>query len=145
MERKYFLTSELLLKMIYGKMIQFGATNLYGKDIPLTSVVIDTPIKKDSVTYLSRYDKFTPEIIEIAKKQLKIKEIAGNKSYILISFLMPSKQNFSASSCIKLFEQPIFSDLTIKRLVVTVPINYLNETLEKAISSNISIEHVFDY
>jgi hypothetical protein len=140
-ERKYILTSELLVKYVYGKLIGFGSAEVYDVALPTTAVVLNN----DSLVYLPRYDKFASAALDVSKQGYSFKEIAGNNSAILITILIqtPKLQNFPEART--LFTQPVASDRSVQRVALVVPVAKLHDTLLQLEQQNIVIEHVFDY
>ncbi len=159
-ERKYILTSELLVKTVYGKLIGLGTKGIYDEALPMTAVVIDSlpaenlniEIKKkyedgSALLYLPRYDRFNPAVHDLAEKGCSFKEIAGNNSAILVTFLVYGHPKFSFPNAKIVFTQPLASDQEITRIAVTTPVKELHHLLRltRAAKSLIITEHVFDY
>ena len=157
-ERKYMLTSELLVKTVYGKLIKLGTKTVYDEALPNTVVLVnelpdDTTgmniIEKlpDSTALLNlpRYDKFNAAVTDLAKKGIVFKEIAGNNSAILLSLIMPKEQNIVDDNAQLVFTQPFASDASMKRVVIAVTVPNLNLVLKKLDAENVKVEHVFDY
>jgi hypothetical protein len=140
-ERKYILTSELLVKYIYGKLIGMGTAQVYDAALPTTAVVLDN----DSLISLPRYDKFANAALEIAKSGRSFKEIAGNTSAILITVLVKSGHKEEFENTKSIFVQPVYSDPRTKRIALTVPVGQLSELLLKFNKEGIRVEHVFDF
>lgn len=157
-ERRYILTSELLVKYIYGKLIGLGTKTVYNEALPTTEVLVDSmhqdllklPVTKlypDSCVLISlpRYDKFNRAICELATSGFKFKEIAGNSSAILLTILLPSKAIISFENTQVVFTQPIPADTTIKRIALAVQVKDLNKLLLQIGREKIKIEHIFDF
>lgn len=141
MERRYILTSELLVKWGYGKLIGMGTEQVYDEALPLTVV-----ITSDNIVYkLPRYDRFNPEIIQLAKEGKVFKEIAGNNSAILLTVLVHSSNNEKFENAQIVFTQPIASDSTKKRIALAIPVTKLNNLLLQLNANGVNIEHVFDF
>ncbi len=140
-ERKYILTSELLVKFIYGKLIGLGTKTVYDEALPTTTVVLEN----DSLQFLPRYDKFADAITTLAKNGHSFKEIAGNNSAILLTVLVPSSNQTNFENTQKVFMQPIASDPTTKRIALAVPVTSLSKLLLRLSNDKIKIEHVFDF
>jgi len=141
LERKYILTSELLVKWGYGKLIGLGTKQVYEAALPTTSVLTEN----NETNNLPRYDKFNKAITELVKQGGSIKEIAGNNSAILLTILVPSTFNEKFENTQTIFTQPISSDLTMKRIALATPVTVLNKLLIHLDKQKIKIEHVFDY
>jgi hypothetical protein len=140
-ERKYILTSELLVKYVYGKLIGLGTKQVYDVALPTTAVILDN----DSLQNLPRYDKFADAAIAIAKRGHTFKEIAGNNSAILLTVLVPANNEINFKNAKTIFIQPISSDLTTKRIALAIPVKYLSSLLIQLDTNKIKVEHVFDY
>lgn len=141
MERRYILTSELLVKWGYGKLIGLGTDQVYEEALPTTTV-----ITADGKTHqLSRYDKFNPEITKLAIDGNSFKEIAGNNSAILLTILVPSSQSESFENAQTVFVQPITSGTKTKRIAIAIPVPQLHKLLLQLNTEKINIEHIFDY
>jgi len=140
-ERKYWLTSELLVKMAYGKLIGIGTNEVYEKAIPSTAVILEN----DSIVMLPRYDKFTEAALNLAKEGHSFKEIAGNNSAILITLLLPNDRNVQYPNTQIVFTQPIASDSSVKRVTLAVPVSSSSTLLRELSGDQVTIEHVFDY
>lgn len=140
-ERRYILTSELLVKWGYGKLIGLGTQQVYDTALPTTSV-----LTTDGKIYnLPRYDKFSQSIMKLAKEGKTFKEIAGNNSAILLSVLTPSSGQNTFNDAQVVFIQPITSQPNIKRIALTVPVTQLNYLLLQLDTRKIIVEHVFDF
>jgi hypothetical protein len=140
-ERRYILTSELLVKYVYGKLIALGTKKVYDEALPNTVVVINN----DSLISLPRYDKFNPAVQELALKGNQIKEIAGNNSAILLTVIVPENSKTEFDGAQEVFIQPLASDLSKKRIAIAIPVTSLHSLLVDLNRRKIEIEHVFDY
>lgn len=141
LERRYILTSELLVKYGYGKLIGLGTKQVYEAALPTTAVIIDN----DSLKYLPRYDKFAGAALAIAFKGHSFKEIAGNNSAILLSVLVASDRKVNYDHALTVFTQPVSSVPGMKRVVIGVPVSDLSQLLCQLNRDKIKIEHVFDF
>jgi hypothetical protein len=140
-ERKYILTSELVVKYVYGKLIGLGTKTVYDEALPTTVVVIEN----NSLQSLPRYDKFASAITAIAKNGHSFKEVAGNNSAILLTILVPNTDKTNFENTQTVFTQPIASNLTIKRIALAIPVTQLDKLLKQLDNEKIQIEHIFDY
>jgi len=141
LDRKYILTSELLVKYVYGKLIGLGTKQVYEIALPTTAVILEN----DSLQNLPRYDKFAKAAISIAKRGHKFKEIAGNNSAILLTILVSSENNINFKNAKTVFIQPISSDRSTKRIALAVPVTNLSSLLKQLDNDKIKVEHIFDY
>lgn len=158
MERKYILSSELLVKWGYGKLIGLGTKTVYEDALPTTAVLLDSLSEsnlslhimkqfpdKSVLVYLPRYDKFNAAAVNLAKAGSSFKEIAGNNSAILLTILVPAPGKTNYSDAQVVFTQPVASDLTMQRVALAIPVAQLNKLLVQLDKDNIKTEHIFDY
>ena len=141
MERRYILTSELLVKYLYGKLIGLGTKQVYEVALPTTAVVVD----QDSVYQLPRYDQFATAATELAKNGHSFREIAGNNTAILLTVLVPQDRTIQMENIRTVFVQPITSQPSIKRIALVTPVTQLSSVLVRLDGEKIPVEHVFDY
>jgi hypothetical protein len=161
-ERKLFLTTELLFKSIYGGLIKIGTKTAYDIALPNTVVLLnktpDTlslnlPFLKIIKTYpdssalvsMPRYDAFKDYARVLASRDIQFKEIAGNNSVILLTLVVPSNYETTFENTYLVFTQSITSDVSKKRIAVATSVKNLSSLLKKLEKENILLEHVFDY
>jgi len=157
-ERKYILTSELLVKFVYGKLIGLGTDTVYDVALPTTEVLVDSVPKNDlnlkivkqyrdksALISVPRYDKFNGAISQLAQNGFSFKEIAGNDSAILVTVIVSSNVNPVYENVQIVFTQPFSSNLKMKRIALAVPVKNLNALVLKLNSDKIQIEHIFDF
>ena len=156
-ERRYILTSELLVKYAYGKLIGLGTKQVYDEALPTTAVVLnkaynnpELKIEKrfddsSALVFLPRYDKFYPAMMDLAKQGYSFKEVAGNNSAILLTVLVSSAKKNQFENAQTVFIQPVSSGSTMKRIALAIPVTELNKLLLQLNNEGIRIEHVFDY
>ncbi len=157
-ERRYILTSELLVKHWYGKLIGAGTQTVYEVALPTTVVVLDrVPVKtspemilktlSDSavVIKLPRYDRFRDAIREVAKQGISIREVAGNTSAVLITVILPANANLEHEHIQRIFTQVISSQPVQKRVAFAVQVKDISKVLVELMENEIEIEHVFDF
>lgn len=140
-ERKYILSSELLVKSLYGKLIGLGTKTVYEVALPTTAVIMND----STLISLPRYDKFNQAITDLAKKGNHFNEIAGNNSAILLTILIPATSTLDLENAHIVFTQPIASDLSMKRVALAIPVTKLHLLLTQLADNTLKIEHVFDY
>jgi hypothetical protein len=140
-ERKYILTSELLVKFIYGKLIGIGTKQVYGAALPTTAVILND----DSLHYLPRYNRFAAAALELAQQGHSFKEIAGNNSAILLTVWVPADHAGSFDHAQVVFTQGISSFPSMKRVALATPVPLLNQVLLELEKEHIKVEHVFDF
>lgn len=157
-ERKYILTSELLVKWIYGKLIGLGTKVTYDEALPTTAVLLDSlPNGKlpgvlvqkfpdnSALVSIPRYDKFNAAISALAESGAGFKEIAGNDGAILVTIIVPSGGNENFGDAQEIFRQPFSSNPAKQRIALAVPVPQLNQLILLLHRKKIIIEHIFDY
>ncbi len=157
LERKYFLTNELLAKAAYGILIGLGTKTVYDEALPTTAVLVDSLpneisyplIKKfpdgSALINLPRYDKFNPSVCTLAEKGVNVREIAGNTSAILFTALAPRDWHPDSKDMQIVFSQPVSTNPNILRVAITTPVKMLCPVLRELHSKQVKIEHVFDF
>jgi hypothetical protein len=156
MERRYILSSELIVKAAYGKLIGLGTKTVYDEAMPTTGVVVDSLSISSASTgqklpdgstlvYLPRYDRFKDTTIPLADAGVHFKEVAGNNSAILFTVIVPDSINLNPANAKLLFTQPIASDRTKKRLAFVTTVPLLGQLLHELGGCKVFVEHVFDY
>jgi len=156
-ERKYILTSELMVKYVYGKLIGIGSANVYDEALPTTEVLVDKlpagtackTIQKFSdgsaLLALPRYDAFKDAAATLADEGIDFREIAGNDSAVLLSVLIPATVDLKLPNTKIVFTQPITSAPETKRVVLAVQVKNLSQLIAGLKKDRVAIEHVFDY
>lgn len=140
-ERRYILTSELLVKYAYGKLIGLGTEQVYDQALPTTAVVLEN----DSVQYLPRYDRFAGQAMALAREGHRFKEIAGNNSAILLTVLVPLGTQPRLGNTRTVFKQVVASDPSMERVALATPVPSLSVVLDKLGRDGLAVEHVFDF
>lgn len=158
-ERRFALTSELLVKAGYGRLIELATHSSFEAPRPVTAIVIEgiSPGKAgatereilaelpDGRTLMTvpRYERFTPHAQALARDGARFFEVAGNRRLILISVL--TDQSVPPGWAQRaLLEQPYLTRPGWRRLVLEVPIARLHEAVLGA-RPNLVIEHVYDF
>lgn len=157
-ERKYFITSELIAKALYGAMIKLGTKTVYSEALPSTVVVLDSlsgncPSAPDakarpdgsSLVSLPRYDRFAKAATDLARCDARFREVAGNTSAILLTVLVPREWECVMPEARELFTQPIITKPSTKRVAIATPVAELHTVLKELDRQGVRVEHVFDY
>jgi len=157
-ERKYILTSELLVKAGYGKLIGMGTKTVYEEALLTTAVVLDslrsecaslkvskTFADSSVLVYVPRYDSFSRAANVLADCGCNFKEVAGNNSAILLTVLVPSADTGTFEGAQIVFTQVIASKPSQKRVALAVPVTGLSKLLKQLDAGNIGVEHIFDF
>lgn len=157
-ERKYILTSELIVKIVYGKLIGLGTASVYEAALPTTEVLVDSlvanvaPFKilktyenKSALISLPRYNKFNDAACKLAQQGFTFKEVAGNNSAILITVLAPVDTRIAYKNCQTIFIQSISSQRQMQRIAIAAPVKDLSTLLLQLKNDELIIEHIFDF
>jgi hypothetical protein len=160
LERRYYLTTELMVKSGYGWLIGLGTKSAYETASLQTAVVMDKlPVGLDTTGFihnmkflpngmvranLPRYAEFNTSVASLAKKGINFIEIAGNKGAIMLTVLanksLPVKNGYKL-----LFTQPIVTKPGLNRVAVVTTVNNLSTTVKTFLDNKLIIEHVYDY
>jgi len=160
LERRYYLTTELMVKSAYGWLIGLGTKSAYGTASLQTVVVLDKlPAGLDTtglihnmkllpngmvLANLPRYAEFNPAVCKLAAKGISFNEIAGNKGAIMLTVLT-TKALGANDNYRQLFTQPIMTKPGLNRIALVTTVGRLSNTVKLLASDNISVEHVYDY
>jgi hypothetical protein len=160
LERRYALTTEYLVKAVYGKIIEKATHSAYEKPILTTSVVvgpwpacerpppdaalISQPKEDEALLSLPRYQDFMAPAMALANCGAEFKEIAGNRSVILVSALGPLGQAQPSDTEV-MIRQPIITQAGKEREVLVIPVAKLASVLRGLRAQGLTLEHIFDY
>jgi hypothetical protein len=161
LERRYALSTEYLVKAAYGKMIELATHSAYEPALMTTQVVAEdvppdfTPpedvrhlrtLQDDrAVLELPRYAGFKVAAKRLAEMHVRLVDIAGNDSVILVTVITDRNMTSLQPGIRVLFEQPIVTEPTLKRRALVVPVAALSQFLLDAPGENVAVEHVYDY
>jgi len=157
-ERKYALTTEYTVKAVYGWLIGMATHSAYDTPIESTSVVVErwsaclTPAGvavsqvsgSRALLTLPRYQGFMMPAVALAHCGVEFREIAGNRSVIVVSVQGPEGAIAPAATRIML-RQRLITDPGRERLVLIVPVAGLAALLNGLAGERMSLEHIFDY
>jgi hypothetical protein len=159
-ERKYALTTEYVVKAVYGGLIGKGTAAGYERPLLVTAVALDRPTNVPSAALapaagplpaglilLPRYDAFTGASLAVAREGANFREIAGNgpDADILVSVVIPTGWNTRRLETRELFRQPIITQPGTERAALVMPVGSLAENLRQLDAIHARVEHVFDY
>ena len=160
LERRYALTTEYLVKSVYGKIIEKATHTAYEKPILTTNVVVGpwpacerappdvalvSQTKVDeALLALPRYQDFMKPAMALAMCGAEFKEIAGNPSVILLSAIGPLGQAPPSDTQV-MIRQPIITQPGKEREVLVVPVTNLATVLRGLSAQGWTLEHIFDY
>ena len=157
LERKYWLSTVLLTKALYGYAMNKASTAMYGVEPSVTAVVVEglpdgaLPPGVERVEalpdgkvllLLPRYTAFIAPARQLASQGARFVEIAGNRGAILVSLLLPSSERAEVAGLPLVLTQPILTEPPQQRFAVAVPVDRLSDLLR---AFPRAVEHVYDY
>ena len=143
LERKYVLTSEYVVKAMYGWLIKQATQAAYEAPFHVTAVLVDqlpTAVERELpelavlekfpdetiLITVPRYAAFKHHVMSLAGGGVSFLEIAGNRTNILVSVLVPASWEQRFDYYDVLFTQPILTQPATKRIAITTPISSLH-------------------
>lgn len=156
LERRYWLTTEYLLKWGYAWVLRSGAEASYGVAGDTTAVVVDRLPRAlpegatvearfadgAALLVLPRYEAFGPASRAIAAQHVRFLEIAGNTGDILVTAIVPAGWESEHRTILR---QPILTRPGHERVLLVIPVPELAPELVRLSDPTIELEHVFDY
>jgi hypothetical protein len=162
-ERRFVLSSELLVKEGYARLIKLGTQSIYDAPKPTTAVLLTRAPQPDPARHadlvvldagrgdgtvlatIPRYEGFTTYGRWLASQGVDFVEIAGNRGEILVSELVPA--HWSPTNVRPVFEQPILTQPGRKRIVFAVAVQGLGAELRRAEAAKdrVVVEHIYDF
>jgi hypothetical protein len=154
-ERRYALTTEYVVKAVYGRLIGIATHTVYDPASDVTAVVLQgNPCAKvrsaqalsggRSLAMLPRYQPFTSAATALAGCGAQFDEIAGNDTIVLVSTISAMTAPAPPGARL-LFELPILTQPGLERRAYVVQVAGLAEFLRSAARYGLAPEHVFDY
>jgi FAD/FMN-containing dehydrogenase len=160
-ERKWFLSAEYFFKGVYAAVIKAGTKAMYGDaDLEMLTLgygLSDEAVKRipkarvverfsdDAVLVsLPRYEAFREATLSLAESGGRFLEIAGNDT-VLVTCIAPIAWHYDLAAGKVLFEKPVLTAASRKRLAIDVPVRSLHEVLLALPRRGVTIEHVYDY
>jgi hypothetical protein len=160
LERRYYLTTELLVKSVYGWLIGLGTKSAYETASLQTAAVMDKlPTGLDTTGFmqnvkvlpngtvlanLPRYAEFNTAVSKLAENGVSFTEIAGNKGAIMLTILTDKSLNITANYK-ELFTQPVFTKPGLNRVALVTTVGNLSATVKTLLDGKVTIEHIYDY
>lgn len=160
LERKFALSLEYEFKAIYGSIIHYASGGVYAPPNPevltKTSAIPQEILNQNMeikvvennpdnmVVSLPRYDKFTNSALKLLREDVQFYDLSGNKQ-ILITTIVDKEWQYNLVDSELLFETPIYSQITKKRLAIRVPLGNLHLIIKALDEKGFSVEHLFDY
>jgi hypothetical protein len=157
-ERRFALSTEYAIKGVYGKLIGFATGAAYDPALPTTEVVADRVPDSlpegvrllrrlddgRALLELPRYEAFKDAAGELAGQGVRLVDIAGNDTVILVTVQASAARSFGGEARV-LFEQAIITEPGRKRVGLVLPVGKLSDFLRTAGSEDIAVEHIYDY
>jgi len=160
LERRYYLSTELMIKGGYGWLIGLATKSAYDEALLNTAVVLnklpDAPseipelknIKQlsDSAVLvdLPRYADFKDAVSKLAKYNVSFQEIAGNRGAIMLTVIRAKPLQSDANLKV-LFSQPIVTKPGLKRIALVTTVPNLINSVQKLLNDKVTIEHIYDF
>jgi hypothetical protein len=162
-ERRFALSTELLVKAGYAKLIKLGSAAVYDAPLPTTAVVLSKPPVADAahpdfkllrtaidgevLATVPRYEAFTTYGRWLAAQGIDFEAIAGNREEIVLSLWVPAGWSAADSGARLLFTQPILTHPGTVRVVLATPVSHLGDLLRQSEAQfgAEAIEHVYDF
>lgn len=160
-DRRYVLSSEYLVKWGYAELIKVLTHAAYGVASESTMIVVHPMpkalsnglndmkiIKAINGQYLveiPRYAAFAVYASALAAQNVQFSEIAGNRSFIALSFLTTQQWHNDCPNCQVILSQNIYTAPGQKRFLITVPVAQLSTILNFLNNNGYTLEHIYDY
>lgn len=160
-ERKFILSTELILKAIYGTIIKeatkvvLGIADLYVyatietnninllKNYPRIELI--KKISDDNfIIKIPRYRQFTEIILELSEENITFRDISGNQ-IIFLTVIAPINWEYNLEEGSKAFDMKSLTNKDKKRIGISSPVNLLNKIILELKDQGIFIEHIYDY
>ena len=159
-ERKLFFTVEYGFKILYAKLIGFGAKTAYAQSEGLIYLTADFEKSDDfsgigsadvvaayEDSYLlsvPRWGEFTKTIPQLVAAGFDFRDISGNDR-ISVSVISNSESSFKTNYADLLFSSKLVSNPDLTRLVMLVPVKNLHEFVVEVRGKGYKLEHIYDY
>jgi hypothetical protein len=170
-ERKFALSAEYGFKAIYGLLIGGGSQATYGTErleiLVWAEGISDELLQQEpdirlvkpineqtAIIAIPRYEAFTqlvPRLITppvgaalAAAPSIQFIEIAGNDE-MLITALAAKDWQYNLKEGQFLFEMPILTEPTLKRVMINAPVRALHTILTDLAEKDVQLEHLYDY
>jgi hypothetical protein len=161
-ERKLALTHEYVAKAGYAWLIGQATRAAYEAESTVTAVVLEglPPGAQAGLPRLQvlaqlpdglvlatvpRYAAFGEHALALARAGARFREIAGNRSVILVTALVPDPARLQGLPGELLFREPLLTQPGVQRLALVVPVERLHEALPALARPPARLEHVYDY
>jgi hypothetical protein len=160
-ERRGFLTVDYVAEALYCWLIEKASHLIYGREpdktyawihdanaSSLANISTARVVKQVGpgafIVELPRYQEFTRVAEILAQQQVHFVEIAGNE-HIILSVLAPQSWNYEVPYGRQLFWYTVLTHPEMKRVIIVANVASLHAVLNALRTSDINIEHVYDY
>jgi hypothetical protein len=161
LERRFALTTEYGIKMLYGGFISRASRVAYGgpdetkiyavgegvtEDMLSEDFEVLQPIDDErDVLFITRYEAFSQNIPPLLEKGLTFVDIAGNDE-ILVTAFGPDQDAYDFEHGEYLFKLPVLTEPGTARLAFQVRVAELGAFIEElAEDQDYRFEHIYDY
>ena len=155
------IETDCRVKAVYGWLIGKATHGAYDKPLPVTATWLVAPaacLAADAsaaqplqsladgsrLVLLPRYDEFTHRAEALSACGADFREIAGNRSVILLS-VQDATGSALLSDARLLFRQPLLTVAGRERRAYLVPVVSLGASLRALTQRGAVLEHLFDY
>jgi hypothetical protein len=160
-ERKIALSMEYAVKAAYGKLIGLATGAIYEDYEQRTLTWMDQLPSEtlaqvpgarpdravDSTTQLvslPRFREFDRAVLDLTQRGARFRAFAGNEE-IMLTAIAPSAWQLSGAEGQLLFEQPILTDPSRKRVAINAPVPDLHRLLLTLEQQGVRLEHLYEY
>lgn len=160
-ERKFVLSIELILKSIYGEIIEVATKSVLGTADLYVYATIETKdinflknysrielIKEVSnhnfIIKIPRYRQFTEIMLEFSKENVTFIDISGNK-IIFLTVIAPINWKYNLEEGSQTFEMKLLINEDKKRIGISTSVKSLNKIILRLKDQGIFVEHIYDY
>ena len=167
LERKFILSVDYGIEAIYAKAmltashltysVESEETYTWIKNAPenlsqgFPRIKIDQEkaakvIANSYVAIIPRYQEFTDLAVKLAKRDVQFVQVAGNDE-IMLSIVASKNWNYDlpGNDATLLFTENVLTQPGVKRIVLECPVRSVHSVLNRLASSQIKIEHIYDY
>jgi len=161
LERKNSLSTMYIVNGVYGTLIRKATKTIYPSELLMTMSIVQAPkealllsdsrieIKEEleSGVFLittPRYEPFTVIAQSLADRHVQFLEIAGN-TRIMATAVVPKRNPIVELQPSILFRVSIATQPDFERIVLSLPVQQLSDTIRILKAANQNIEHIYDY
>ncbi len=159
-ERRWFLSAELAIKAVYGKLILTATHSLFGiaetevyarvaGDKQILKAQSDiTLVREESdetqIIEVPRYRLFTEIVPRLVLQGIRFEDISGNDE-IFVTILVPSGWKSVPAGMSEIFRTSILTQPGRERVGLRVPVADLHSLLAPLDAQGAELEHLYDY